>query len=318
MLVGSPLVFEPVYQERIWGGERLWSVLGREVPFERTGESWEISAHPHGTTRVARGALRGKTLLELMAEERRELLGELCEETFPLLVKVIGAEQDLSVQVHPDDTLAQRTGVRGKTEAWYVLHAEPGARIIYGLKPGVTRETLHTAVQSGHLLSALREVPVQTGDFIPLPAGCVHALGGGILVAEIQQSSDTTYRLYDWGRVDADGKPRSLHVKEGLAAVKPDLALKTDFKNGFADGDVLFDDIHFKVEGVVVDGERTIGPSAAFRLWTVLEGSGRFVGDDSFKIVPGTSLLLPAAMDKTVFTGKFRLLKITPKNTTRP
>lgn len=245
--------------------------------------------------------------------DRVGLLGELMDERFPLLVKVIGAETDLSVQVHPDDAVAASIGERGKTEVWYVLRSEPGARIIYGLEPEVTREMLAEAVRHGIICSCLREVPVREGDFIPLPAGCLHALGGGIMVAEIQQSSDTTYRLYDWDRLDAQGCPRPLHIQEGLSSVKPELPLETPFTNGFNNGDILFDDAHFTVEGLCINERRTEGAGPVCRLWTVVGGRGVLEGVEACELRAGSSLLLPAAMEPAAFLGDLRILQTTPK-----
>lgn len=309
-----PLLFEPVYQDRIWGGRALWKVIDRAVPYDHTAESWELSAHPNGMTPVAYGTYQGKTLQELMAIDRVGLLGNINESSFPLLVKVIGAEQDLSVQVHPDDVLAASIGERGKTEVWYVLHAEAGARIIYGLKPNTTREQLAAAVQNGAVLSCLQEVPVRAGDFIPLPAGCVHALGGGILLTEIQQSSDTTYRLYDWERLEPDGRPRPLHKEEGIVAVKPELKLETQLRNGFCDGEILFDDEHFTVQGIHLFGYHTEAEASFCRLWTIVAGSGMVEGEHGpYPLKVGMTVLLPAMMAPVSFSGNLRILQSTPK-----
>ncbi|HEY3377225.1 MAG TPA: type I phosphomannose isomerase catalytic subunit [Armatimonadota bacterium] len=218
-----PLRFTPCYFEKVWGGRRLQTVLGREIPPDAPiGESWEVSDHPHGRSVVANGAWQGVTLHALVAEHPDDVLGTRVHAhygaTFPLLVKYIDAEDKLSVQVHPDDAYAaQHAGELGKTEMWYVLHAEPGATLIAGLCDGVTAVQFREALQHGDPAGLLQHLPVATGDSIFIPAGRIHAIMPGLLILEIQQNSDTTYRLYDWGRVGLDGAPRELHVEQAMA-----------------------------------------------------------------------------------------------------
>ena len=308
-----PLLFNPVYQEIIWGGRQLWRLMGREVPYERTAESWELSSHPKGITTVANGPLQGKTLSELIRIDPAGFLGkDNPEAIFPLLVKIIGAQRDLSVQVHPDDEVGRKHGVPGKTEAWYILSAAENSRIIYGLKPGVNQERLALALETGELLSCVNEIPVQAGDFVPIPAGCVHALGAGILVAELQQNSDTTYRLYDWGRTDAEGKPRPLHLQEGLEAINCELPLPVSFKHSREEG-LLFDDEHFTISWRRVQGTRQIQAGSSFSIWTVVEGNGLVAaGGQEAPLVQGSSILLPAGIGETTATGEFSFLLTLP------
>ena len=222
-----PLSFEPVFKDYIWGGRNLETKLGRVIPEGIVAESWEISAHPNGQTRVASGPLTGWTLGALherlgerLAGRRADVLEADGSRTFPLLIKLLDANHWLSVQVHPDDAYArEHAGERGKTELWIILHAEPGAELIYGLKAGAGRTLFAEAARAGSIEAMLHRVPVQTGDAVYVPAGTVHALGPGVIVAEIQQNSDTTYRLYDWGRSGADGKARPLHIQQGLEAI---------------------------------------------------------------------------------------------------
>lgn len=231
-----PLTFEPVFRDYIWGGRRLETLYERALPPGVVAESWEISGHPNAPTSVTDEHWRGKTLPQVMAELGTELVGRRSRKAldrglFPLLIKLLDANRDLSVQVHPDDeyALAHERGELGKTEMWYVLHARPGAELIYGLACGVTRESFRAALRDNRLETQLHHLPIAPGDSIFIPAGTVHALLAGVVVAEIQQNSDTTYRVYDWGRLGADGLPRPLHVDKALevtnfAQVEPGLA----------------------------------------------------------------------------------------------
>ncbi len=226
-----PLSFQPVFKDYIWGGRNLETRLGRELPPGAVAESWEIAAHPNGQTTVANGPLAGCTLAQLQQRWGERLLGSAADsDSFPLLIKLLDANRWLSVQVHPDDAYARKhAGELGKTELWIILHAEPGAEIIYGLRAGVDRQSLTQAAEAGAVDSVLHRIPVHTGDAVYVPAGTVHALGPGAIVAEIQQNSDTTYRLYDWGRAGADGQSRPLHVQQALDVidwrmVQPDVA----------------------------------------------------------------------------------------------
>jgi mannose-6-phosphate isomerase len=224
-----PLRFEPIFKSALWGGRRLAGLFPGAPAEGPVAEAWVLSDQGENVSRVADGPLRGATLRELMGERRGELLGAAAErhDTFPLLLKFIDARESLSVQVHPDDRLARTlAGVpRGKTEAWVVLHAEPGSRIYAGLKEGVGRAEFERAVAAGRTAECLASFEPQVGDGVFLPAGTVHALGAGVTVFEVQQTSDTTYRLYDWDRTDArTGRPRELHVEQALAC--------TDFARG--------------------------------------------------------------------------------------
>lgn len=219
-----PLVFDPILMERVWGGQAL-AKLGKRVPAGRpVGESWELADLTEASSLVASGALAGTSLRQLRQTRQRELCGPAALDggSFPLLVKFIDAAQTLSVQVHPDAETAARLGGRPKSEAWYVLDAAPGAVLHLGLKPGITISRLEQAVAEGQVEELLHAVPVSAGDLIPVLPGTVHAIGAGVLLAEVQQPSDTTYRVYDWGRLGLDGKPRPLHLAESLQSVHAD------------------------------------------------------------------------------------------------
>jgi len=216
-----PLAFTPVLKRIRWGGRKLQTLLGRSLgPESDYAESWEIADHADGTSSVADGPLAGTALPEIIQRYPRELFGRHQHLTqFPLLVKFLDANDWLSLQVHPNDQQAKTYNLNenGKTEAWVILHAEPGARICCGLQPGVTPDMLRGALGGCDLEDLLNIYEVHAGDCIFVPAGTVHALGPGIVLAEIQQQSNLTFRLHDWGRTDANGKPRPIHVTESLA-----------------------------------------------------------------------------------------------------
>ncbi len=221
-----PLTFTPVLRDYIWGGRRLETLYGRELPAGIVAESWEISGHPVASTAADAGYWAGQALPAIQAALGEKLTGSraawaLARAKFPLLVKLLDANQDLSVQVHPDDAyaLAHEGGELGKTEMWYVLHADPGAELILGVRPGTTREAFRAALEAHRLETVLQRVPIRPGQAVSIPAGTVHALLAGTVMSEIQQNSDATYRVDDWGRVGADGKPRPLQVDKALDVI---------------------------------------------------------------------------------------------------
>lgn len=223
-MMNTPLLLSPALHTRVWGGRKLETALHKTLPSgDPYGESWEM----HDTSTVANGEYAGRTLGDLLAEFGAALIGDASDpaEGFPLLLKFLDANQWLSVQVHPDDAIAAELEgePRGKTEAWIVLAADSGAKLALGVADGVTAEGLGDAIKNGTVEAAMRYVEVAPGDAVYLSAGTVHALGPGVLIYEIQQSSDQTYRLYDWGRMGLDGKPRPLHIEKSIRAAKTDL-----------------------------------------------------------------------------------------------
>lgn len=233
-----PLKFKPRLKERIWGGTSLATAMGKALPEgKKIGESWEISGVRRDISVVANGDLKGNDLQELIEVYMGDLVGEKVYDRFgvefPLLVKFIDARDTLSIQVHPDDELArQRHRSYGKTEMWYVLAAEPGATVYMGFNRTVTREEYLAALASGSLSSLLREEKVRPGDSFFIPAGTIHAIGKGILLAEIQQTSDVTYRVDDWGRTDTDGNPREMHTDLAVDAL--DFRARHDLRSSVA------------------------------------------------------------------------------------
>ncbi|MDG5471525.1 class I mannose-6-phosphate isomerase [Jeotgalibacillus sp. ET6] len=211
----------PVFKERIWGGRKLESEYGYKIPEGPIGECWGISAHAHGESTVQTGPYKGMTLSQLWEQQKAEVFGEYELNEFPLLVKVLDAAADLSVQVHPNDQQAMKLEGEpyGKTECWYVLHAEPGAELIIG-HTAQTKNEFVQRVEAGEWSSLLQKKPVQKGDFVFVESGTIHAIGAGIMILEIQQSSDTTYRVYDFDRRDAEGNKRELHIDKAIEVSK--------------------------------------------------------------------------------------------------
>lgn len=241
-----PLTFEPAFKDYPWGGRKLETVLGRTIPDGIVAESWDIAAHPNGNSVVKDGSLAGKTLAEVMELLGTALVGSRSERAlemgrFPLLVKVLDANTWLSIQVHPDDAYGMaHEGEFGKTEMWVILHADPGAELIYGFQRGVTREVYARSIAEGRGADGLHRLPVKAGDVVFIPAGTIHALGPGIMVAEVQQNSDSTYRIYDWGR------PRPVHIEKSLDVLNFDLV-----EPGPATPRLLLEDEGMRVEQLV-------------------------------------------------------------------
>ncbi len=217
-----PLTFRPIFKERVWGGRKLEQLYKKELPAGTAiGESWEISDRPGDVSVIANGPLAGKDLRWLMEHHAAELLGPAATkmDRFPLLVKILDAAEKLSLQVHPPAKKAAELGGEPKTEMWYIAEAGPGAELFVGLKRGVTRREFEQKTRDGTVADCFHRVPVGQGDVMFLPSGRVHALGAGCVIFEIQQNSDTTYRVFDWNRVGLDGKPRELHVEKSLASI---------------------------------------------------------------------------------------------------
>lgn len=318
--ISYPIIFEPVLKRILWGGRRLGTILGKSLgPEADYAESWEIADHPNGQSIILwPEAMQGMNLSELMKTSARELLGpEISSrfKQFPLLVKFLDANQDLSLQVHPDDSLAyELVGDNGKNEAWVIIEAEPHSRIYAGLKHGVTREDLQQAMQTqkvGELVHWFEPVP---GDCIMIPAGTVHAIGSGILLAEIQQMSDATFRVDDWGRVGPDGQPRQLHLREALLA--------TDFSRGpvepwpvenldHPDPDVSHEHLarcpYFDIERWKFSNQIRIGDpeKGNFTIVIVIQGTltVKSFGNETRKVKKGSTFLLPACLGEVELTS---------------
>ena len=217
-----PLKFKPIYKQRIWGGQKLREVFDKDLPpFEKIGESWELADLPDDKSVISNGELAGQTLCSAIEKYPKEITGnEDFSGPFPLLIKLLDAQDILSVQVHPDpETCRRMSKGEPKTECWYIISAEPDAVIYKGLKKGVTKEQFAEAIKKGNVADMLKKVLVEPGECHFLPAGTAHAIGPGLLIAEIQMPSDTTYRVFDWNRVDETGKARKLHIEEALESI---------------------------------------------------------------------------------------------------
>ncbi len=222
----EPIFLKPVFKDYIWGGKRLKEDFHKNTPYEVTAESWEISTNDNGKSIIKNGEYKDWNLAEVFdkIETKEELFGRktVTMEKFPLLIKFIDASSNLSVQVHPDDIYAyeKENGSQGKTEMWYIMECKPGAQIICGMKTEIKQEELSNILKSNNVADYLNFVTVKKGDCIYIPSGTIHAILGDTLICEIQQNSDLTYRVYDWGRVGKDGKPRQLHVEKAIDVVK--------------------------------------------------------------------------------------------------
>ncbi len=319
-----PVVFAPLLQPKPWGGTRLATLLGKTLPPEPIGESWELVSLPHAESRVARGPLVGRTLAELVAHWQARLLGRaaLADGRFPLLIKFLDAAENLSIQVHPrpavGDPLGWQPGV--KHEAWYVIHAEPDARVYIGLRSGVTPKEVAAAVGSRRLVELLRAWPARAGDCFYVPSGTLHALGAGLVVAEPQTPSDVTFRAYDWDRVDACGRGRALHVADALANVRYDVTpemivpARAAARGSTGPGEQVAACPRFRVVALHhAAGRATVDLGGEPAIWIVLSGAGRLRsagGDCAFQ--RGDVVLLPAeGVTGAEFDAEARWLEVT-------
>ncbi|MEM9016326.1 MAG: type I phosphomannose isomerase catalytic subunit [Verrucomicrobiota bacterium] len=280
------LRFKPIYQTRVWGGRTLETRFGRSLPDEQPyGESWEISAREEADGTVTSGAFAGSTLRQLWAnlKTREQIFGEKApdEGRFPLLCKILDARDKLSIQVHPPASVAGELGGEPKTEVWYIAHAEPNAELYVGVKAGVTPESFRSSLEAGTAEETVHAIPVSTGDHIFIPSGRLHAIGAGLLIYEIQQNSDTTYRVYDWNRLGLDGQPRDLHVEESMKCIDfADVEPSMDR----AEGTLLTECEHFRLERHAVgEGESLVSATGGrFAIVTVVEGELR-AGEENFE-----------------------------------
>lgn len=301
------LRLEPIFHEKIWGGTKLREVFNYPIPSNSTGECWGISAHPHGDCRITNGPLAGMRLSEVYAQYPG-LFNYMEYPQFPLLVKIIDSKDDLSVQVHPDDTYAKRIGeAYGKSECWYVLSCDEEAEIVYGHQ-AQTKEELEAMITRGSWDQLLRRVKIKPGDFFYIPAGTVHALGKGALILEVQQSSDTTYRLYDYDRLDEKGQKRPLHLQEALEVIT------VPFTNHIINPMVITSEgitktrylstNYFTVEKWAIEG-RFCETNSRFKLVSVIEGEGEVNGHS---IMKGDHFILTAYCQTLRFSGTLSLI----------
>lgn len=314
-----PLTFYPILKERIWGGTKLKTYLNKPISSEITGESWELSTVPEDVSIVNSGTFEGKNLNELIDLHPEEILGKMVYagfgKQFPLLFKYLDAREDLSIQLHPNDELAQkRHNSFGKTEMWYVMQADENARLIVGFKEDSSREEYLHHVENKKLISLLNEVPVKKGDVFFLETGTIHAIGAGIVIAEIQQTSDVTYRIYDWDRVDANGNERELHTELALDAINYKTTLsKKEYKATENKSTSLVDCPYFKTNIIPLNGEISIDKNDdTFMVFMCTEGSFELLLNDvKYAFQTGDTILLPAILTSFKLKGTATLLEIT-------
>ncbi|GGE24332.1 mannose-6-phosphate isomerase ManA [Marinithermofilum abyssi] len=316
-----PLFLQPVFKERIWGGTALRERFGYDIPSDHTGECWAISGHPNGESIVREGPYQGMSLGTLW-NRHRELFGHFPGESFPLLTKILDASEDLSVQVHPDDAYAHdhENGERGKTECWYILDCQPGAELIFG-HYAQTREELEQKIHRGEWSSLLRKVPIRPGDFFYVPSGTIHALCAGTLVLETQQSSDTTYRLYDYDRRDGKGNRRELHINQALDVIQvPHHSHQMEQKATRLPSVHIVHLVkspYFSVFKWSIQGEAAFPSPHPFMLASVIAGNGELLCETgSFPFRKGDHLIFPAKMGSFQIHGQSEWILSCPEQKT--
>ena len=289
----QPLVFEPIFMERVWGGRRLESLYGKRLPTAALiGESWEIVDRPEAQSVVHEGPLRGRTLHQLWGKHRDAVFGEVPDTPrFPILCKLLDAQENLSLQVHPPRPIATKLGGESKSELWYVADAAPKARLYAGLRKGCTRAAFAAALERGGVEEQLHSLDISAGDALFLPSGRLHALGGGTLLVEIQENSDTTYRVYDWNRVKKGRARRQMHIAEAMQCIdfadhEPAL-LRTA-------GESLVKHDRFEIDKWILGSEREVNEPGRFAIVACLTGEMSCAGRD-FR--PGDFFLVPAELE---------------------
>ena len=299
--------FNPVFSHTIWGGDKLRTEWGFDEDGNDIGECWTISAHPHGDVEIADGEFSGMKLSKLW-KDRRDLFGNVSGDRFPLLIKIITASDDLSIQVHPDDDYAGKNenGSLGKTECWYIVDCEEDSKLVVGHN-AKTREELAQMIDEGRWSELIREIPVKKGDFINIVPGTVHAIKGGITILESQQNSDITYRVYDYDRLQ-NGKPRELHIDKSKDVITvPALSVEKSVihEDGSLGSRKLLSCKYFEVFRVNVDGESVFDEKRPFLLLTVIEGQGSVDGTNAKK---GDAFMVSAGYDRVKFEGKMKVM----------
>lgn len=328
-MLDYPLLLTPVYKDYLWGGNRFAALYSRTGTPAVAAESWEISDRPEGPSVVENGPLAGRTLQSLLAADAPALLGPAAAggKTFPLLVKLIDAAQSLSVQVHPHDDNAARCGGEPKTECWYILEAPPGAQVMAGFAPQASEARFRQALTEKKAAALLQPLAVRKGDLIFIPGGRVHAIGAGCLILEVQQNSNTTYRLYDWDRVGADGRPRELHVEQALRAIRWDDPTPSITPRAAAQAvapgvsvRLMIATARFRLEHVALGGAWALPEAAGFQAWFAAAGALRLHGNGFDVECPhGRTCLIPAAARGITIApaaAAAQAVRITPGNQT--
>lgn len=310
-----PLKLSYITKSPLWGGKRLLDGWGMQADADTVGEAWMLTVRDKEMSVIQNGACAGMTVREYINTYGNEVVGSMYDGgDFPLLVKLIDACDKLSVQVHPDDDYAARVeNDRGKTEMWYIVEADEGAEIIYGLKDGMSAEQFRTMVRDGHLADTMHHCPVKAGETYFIPSGMLHAIGAGILIAEIQQNCDLTYRVYDYERRGADGKLRELHVDKALDVTVPFTTAKVDairYEAGAADAETLAHCRYFKTRKLNVQAPTTLAVgNDSFAFLLCLEGKGEIVvGDKHYDVARADGYYLPATLGDITLDGDMTVL----------
>lgn len=302
------LFLEPVFKEMIWGGDRLAKEYEYQIPGDHTGECWAVSAHPSGDCTIKNGEWKGKRLSELWTSNR-ELFGNISGDVFPLLVKIIDAKDDLSIQVHPDDQYAKlyENGALGKTECWYILDCDEGAEIVIGHN-AKDKEELKEMIDENKWKDLIRIQPIKKGDFFQIVPGTVHAIKAGTLILETQQSSDITYRLYDYDRLQ-NGQPRELHISKSIDVINcPHTEIESMKKIehlGNAQVHKLVECEYYTVKKVSINGEQIFEQREPFVIVSVIEGAGMV---DGVKLTKGDHFILPSDYGQYKLEGTMQLI----------
>ena len=313
-----PLQFDPILKDRIWGGEKLKTILNKPITSKITGESWELSTVEGDVSVVSNGVLKGKSLMQLIDEMPNEILGTKVYnqfgKQFPLLFKYLDAREDLSIQVHPNDALAkERHNSFGKTEMWYVTQADADARIIVGFKENSSKEEYLKHLEDKTLVSILDTVKAKSGDVFFLETGTVHAIGAGLVVAEIQQTSDITYRLYDFDRKDAQGNTRELHVDLALDAINYNkVETQKKYETKVNTSNTVVDCPYFTMNFIPLENKVEVAKSGeTFTVYMCIEGSFE-IEYEGFKqsYIKGDTVLVPAEINAFILSGKASILEI--------
>lgn len=310
------LKLTPAFKDYLWGGTRLRDDFQKDCDFDKIAESWELSCHKDGPSTISNGEFKGLTLSEYIEKAGKSVLGTDCEkfDNFPILIKLIDAKDNLSVQVHPDNEYALRVeGEYGKTEMWYIVDCDEGATLLYGFKDTISKDEFAQRIADNTLLEVTNAVPVKKGDVFFIQAGTLHAIGKGILIAEIQQNSNTTYRIYDYGRVGKDGKPRELHVEKAkdvtdLCPAKAYPETPVEQKDGYT-SKLLSSCDYFTTYAIDVDSKAVLeADEKSFASLLILEGEGKVVGDDTVEFRKGDSIFVPAGTGKFAVDGKCKAI----------
>ncbi|MBE6539035.1 MAG: mannose-6-phosphate isomerase [Ruminococcaceae bacterium] len=311
-----PIKVSYVAKSRIWGGENLSKMFGKENGGENIGETWDLTVREDEMSRVLNGDCTGMTLGEYIDADKSVMGTKYDGGRFPLLIKFIDAQDKLSVQVHPDDDYAlAHEKDPGKTEMWYIVDAVPGAKIVYGLADGVSKEDFAAAVEAGKIGDAMGYQSVKAGETYFIPSGLLHAIGEGIIIAEIQQNSDLTYRVYDYERRDSAGNLRELHVEKSLDVVRPFTeaeinAIRFEAKDELDNEETLAHCRYFRVKHVKISGERAFTASEdSFASLLFLSGEGEIISDgESYSVTAGESFFIPAGMGDFIINGNVEVI----------